>query len=199
MHPFLRLTSSSTSPTRLHGRAHRWVAAGSLAVSLTLLQALNADDGMSSNSGTMEIMPASLSTSRDRRPLLPAPPRETLNRLLQLHNDVRARRGLPVLKLSTRLTAAAQRYADYSHRTGQFGHYADGRTPSDRIAAEGLRHGSCAENMAWGMESPQDAMNIWLGSSAHHGNILSGHTHVGFGQVGSIWVTVFANPDEAAE
>jgi uncharacterized protein YkwD len=124
---------------------------------------------------------------------LPAPDLATLNALLKLHNEVRARQGLAALKLHPKLTAAAQRYAEFSFRTGGLGHQADGRSPDERIAAEGLKHGSWAENMAWGQPTPQAVMATWLKSNGHRGNILSRHSHVGFGKAGGVWVTVFAN------
>lgn len=134
--------------------------------------------------------PVSLESTK---PALPSPSPELVKALLSLHNEVRARQGLAALRLHPRLTAAAQRYAEYASRTGTFGHEADGRSPAERIAAEGLQHGSWAENMAQGQQNPVAAMHTWMNSSAHRGNILSQHAYVGFGKVGGIWVTVFAN------
>jgi uncharacterized protein YkwD len=124
---------------------------------------------------------------------LPSPGPEVLTALLTLHNEARAQKGLAALQLHPKLTAAAQRYAEFSFRTGKFGHQADGKSPADRIAAEGLRHASWAENMAWGQQTPVAAMHTWMNSGGHRGNILSRHAYVGFGRVGGIWVTVFAN------
>jgi uncharacterized protein YkwD len=134
--------------------------------------------------------PVSLNSTK---PDLPSPSSELVQALLSLHNEARARQGLAALRLHPSLTAAAQRYAEFAHRTRSFGHEADGRSPADRIAAEGLRHGSWAENMAQGQQNPAAAMHTWMNSSAHRGNILSQHAYVGFGKVGGIWVTVFAN------
>jgi hypothetical protein len=39
-------------------------------------------------------------------------------------------------------------------------------------------------------------MRSWLASNGHRDNILSKHTHVGFGNVAGVWVAVFANPME---
>ena len=140
----------------------------------------------------VEAKPASLASAKPAPAAVVVP--SQIDAMLALHNNHRARYGLRGLVLHSKLNAAAQRYANYSQRTQRFGHYADGRSPSQRISAEGMSYSSWAENMAWGQGSAQSAMNTWVNSSGHHGNILSGHTHVGFGYSGGVWVAVFANP-----
>ena len=55
---------------------------------------------------------ASLERAEPKKVELPAPPKEILDALLKLHNEVRTRQGLAPLKLHSKLNAAAQRYAE---------------------------------------------------------------------------------------
>ena len=130
------------------------------------------------------------------RPIMLPPDPATLQALLLMHNHYRAQNGLPPLKLHPKLTAAAQRYAEYSLRKHKFGHQADGNSPTERIAAEGLEHNGWAENIGWGQYSPAQVMQSWVRSTGHRRNILDEFTHVGFGRAGNKWVTLFANPLE---
>ena len=65
---------------------------------------------------------------------------------------------MPPFQLHPKLTAAATRYAAYSFYRGRFGHHIDGTSPPERISVEGLKHGSWAENMAKGQQSPAAAI-----------------------------------------
>ena len=88
----------------------------------------------------------------------------TIQRLLELHNQERARVGLAPFKLNAEMCLAAQKHAVWMAETGWFQH-------------SGLPY---RENIYWGVATPEDATNGWIWSPAHHANILSG-TEVGFG------------------
>ena len=88
----------------------------------------------------------------------------TIQRLLELHNQERARVGLPPFKLNPEMSLAAQKHAVWMAETGWFSH-------------SGLPY---RENIYMGVNTPEDATNGWIWSPAHHANILSG-TEVGFG------------------
>ena len=88
----------------------------------------------------------------------------TILRLLELHNQERARNGLPPSTLNAELCLAAQKHAVWMAETGFFQH-------------SGLPY---RENIYWGVSTPVDATNGWIWSPAHHSNMLSG-TQVGFG------------------
>ncbi len=118
-------------------------------------------------------------------------------RMLQLHNSSRARYNLRPFRLNGRLVQAADRFAGIVNRTRSFGHYADGRSPADRMAAEGYQYTSWAENLAWSGSDPNIAMNTWMNSGGHRANILSGHDEVGFGVSGDVWVAVFGNSGQS--
>ena len=88
----------------------------------------------------------------------------TILKLLELHNQERARNGLPPSKLNAEMCLAAQKHAVWMAETGWFQH-------------SGLPY---RENIYSGVSTPVDATNGWIWSPAHRANMLSG-TQVGFG------------------
>ena len=88
----------------------------------------------------------------------------TILRLLELHNQERARVGLSPSKLNPVMCLAAQKHAVWMAETGWMSH-------------SGLPY---RENIFMGVSTPEDATNGWIWSPAHHGNMLSG-SEVGFG------------------
>jgi cysteine-rich secretory family protein len=88
----------------------------------------------------------------------------TIQKLLELHNQERARNRLPPSTLDAKMCLAAQKHAVWMAETGWFQH-------------SGLPY---RENIFWGVRTPDDAINGWIWSPAHHGNMLTGSA-VGFG------------------
>ncbi len=88
----------------------------------------------------------------------------TILRLLELHNQERARVGLSPSKLNPMMCLAAQKHAVWMAETGSMSH-------------SGLPY---RENIFMGVSTPEAATNGWIWSPAHHGNMLSG-SEVGFG------------------
>lgn len=82
----------------------------------------------------------------------------TILRLLELHNAERARVGLSPLVLNPEMCLAAQRHATYMADSGWFVH-------------SGLPY---RENIFMWVRTPEDAVNGWIWSPAHHANMLSG-------------------------
>lgn len=88
----------------------------------------------------------------------------TIVRLLELHNQERARNGLPALTLNTKMCLRAQEHATWMAETGYYQH----------------------SNLPWpeiifqGPTSAAAAVNGWIASPAHHSIMLSG-TQAGFG------------------
>jgi len=117
------------------------------------------------------------------------------SQLLSLHNAERKKARRPALKLNAKLSAAAQKYAEYLYRAGKFSHTADGRTPWQRITATGYRYKAAGENLAKGYPNAKAVTNAWMHSSGHRANILnSSYTEVGFGVYRGVWVADFARP-----
>ena len=98
--------------------------------------------------------------------------------LHERHNAERMRVGLQPLSLDPEMCLAAQRHATWMSETGWFSH-------------SGLPY---RENIFMGVWSAADAVNGWIWSPAHHGNMLSG-TKAGYGYQyingRASWVGVF--------
>jgi uncharacterized protein YkwD len=115
--------------------------------------------------------------------------------LVQLVNQHRTARGLPVLTLDSHVTREARRHStEMARGATPFGHAGF----ADRIAA--LRRvmscGSAAENVAssLGYQSPApDIMRGWLASSGHRKNIEGAYDTTGVGvarsRTGKLFVT----------
>jgi len=102
----------------------------------------------------------------------------TIARLLTLHNQTRARVGLPPLSLNPQMCASAQQHANWMAASGAFAH---SRLPY-------------RENIAYGQASPEHAVQTWTYSPGHYQNMCSGR-EAGFGYQmrggAGYWVAVF--------
>jgi uncharacterized protein YkwD len=94
-------------------------------------------------------------------------------------NTVRREHGLPPLRVSPALTAAARQHSDSMAAAGYFSHdSADGSTFWQRLRrfylAQGFSSWSVGENLLW--SSPDvdaaGALDMWLKSPAHRENLL---------------------------
>lgn len=126
-----------------------------------------------------------------------------VTQLLQLINDARAVNGLPAYELQNQLTNAAKALTtdmacnDFVSHTGT-----DGSGWYERITAQGYVYDDAGENIVFGYGTvPQLAMNWWMGSSVHRGNILSkNYSQIGIAYRlnpqtgGSYYTLVFASP-----
>jgi uncharacterized protein YkwD len=118
-------------------------------------------------------------------------------------NAERARRGVPPLFSSPRLMRAAQIHAEQMMRAGRLDHElprAKYPRAEDRLEAVKYAWRSWAENVAYGPDTPDAVMRMWMKSPGHRANILNGHvTEVGVGysrdkKGRTYWVQVFARP-----
>jgi len=113
--------------------------------------------------------------------------------LLAQINSYRAAHGLPRLRVSRGLTAAASAHSTQMARLGFFGHdSANGQSFSRRIArsytARGFRSWSVGENLVWGGPdiAAARAFRLWLSSPPHRANLLTARwREVGLGAVHS--------------
>ena len=95
--------------------------------------------------------------------------------VIVLVNQERAARGLPPLKASPELSAAAQAHSQ-AMAEGDFFDHTDPRTSStvgDRVTAAGYDWSFVAENIGQGYPTPAQAMEGWMDSPGHQANILS--------------------------
>lgn len=124
-----------------------------------------------------------------------APARElsrerTRELILCLHNEQRARHGVPALEYEPRLEIAAQRHAEDMVGRRFFAHDTpEGLGPEDRALMAGYptKHYSSGENLAWGTgpeASPVEIVAGWMHSPGHRENILRpAFTQMGVGVV----------------
>lgn len=116
--------------------------------------------------------------------------------LLRLHNEERAKRNLPALKLHGALNLAAAKYARVLDVNDHFDHVGpDGSTFDERIEeAGGTSFTAMGENIAMGQRTPVEVTRAWMASPGHRRNILfRSFRFVGFGKAGGepYWVTNF--------
>lgn len=105
-------------------------------------------------------------------------------------NALRAQHGQPPAAPDSRLMTAAQLHAEDMAANGYFNHRSrDGRSYTQRIAAQGYPTCWPVENIAFGSHSPSGALAQWTGSPPHLRNMLtSGTVRFGLGQAGNIFV-----------
>jgi uncharacterized protein YkwD len=101
------------------------------------------------------------------------------SQLLGQINVLRARHGLRPLRLSRRLTAAANQHSGSMAQKGYFSHdSANGTSFWRRIASfygyRGYRRWSVGENLLWSSPdvSPARALHMWMTSPEHRANLL---------------------------
>lgn len=108
--------------------------------------------------------------------------------VVRLVNVARAAAGCGPVRVDSRLTTAARLHSEDMARQDYFSHTSvDGRSPWDRIEAQGYRAGS-AENIAAGYATPAAVMDGWMNSPGHRANILACSSQaigVGLGRGGS--------------
>jgi uncharacterized protein YkwD len=133
-------------------------------------------------------------------------------RVLELVNAARTRgsrcggrlyAAVPPLGLAPPLTAAALEHSQDMARHGEFEHAGhDGSTPAGRVKRAGYQARTVGENIAAGVETPEDAVAGWLASADHCTNIMSARsTEMGVAYATNLasssaiyWTQVFAAP-----
>jgi uncharacterized protein YkwD len=121
--------------------------------------------------------------------------------ILCLHNQVRARKGLPALKENARLRRAALGHSRTMVANDFFEHTTPaGVTMTDRILRSGYvsrnQAWSLGENLSWGTgeyATPRGAIDAWLDSPGHRANLLKrSYRELGVG-------VVLGNPSTGGE
>ncbi|WP_202638535.1 CAP domain-containing protein [Bailinhaonella thermotolerans] len=121
--------------------------------------------------------------TRRPRPPKPAPPERDEppsarsggleDAVVRLTNEAREDAGCAPLRVDERLARAARAHSADMAEHDYFSHTSkDGRSPWDRIRAEGYDQPG-AENIARGYGGPQAVMKGWLKSPGHRANILN--------------------------
>lgn len=123
------------------------------------------------------------------------------NKVAQLVNQERAKKGLPALKYNWEVARVARyKSADmanknyFSHTSPTYG------SPFNMMENFGIRFSAAGENIAMGQRTPEEVMNSWMNSPGHRANILStSFTQIGVGYAkdksGRIyWTQMFIRP-----
>ena len=101
---------------------------------------------------------------------------------IQLLNRDRAKNGLKSLQADAKLTQVARSHAADMAKQNYFNHTnLQGKSPFDRMKANGIAYRLAGENIAYNhsLEAMQEA---WMNSPGHRANILNtGYTHAGVG------------------
>jgi uncharacterized protein YkwD len=85
-------------------------------------------------------------------------------------------------------------------KQSKLAHVLDGKSPVDRIKAEGYDCSRGGENVAWNDPTPKMVVATWMDSAAHKENILTKEfAEIGVGVAVNAkreryWVQVFATP-----
>jgi hypothetical protein len=112
----------------------------------------------------------------------------TINKLYQLTNLEREKRGLPDLSYSEKLSQAAYQKAQDMFTKNYWAHYApDGKTPWDFILSSGYTYEYAGENLAKNFLFSDGVVTAWMNSPTHRDNILKKeYTDVGFAIVNGV-------------
>jgi uncharacterized protein YkwD len=100
--------------------------------------------------------------------------------IVTLTNGFRHHNGRHEVKVNPQLQHAARGFAAYLAQTDKFSHTADGKTPSQRVSAQGYTACIVAENIAWEFNSEgfstedlaRDFVRGWRHSPEHRRNLL---------------------------
>jgi len=131
------------------------------------------------------------------------------NQAMRLANDIRRNHGLPALRHSPKLEAAAQGHSAVMAKHGYLGHHQPGNSsrPMKRAEKAGYKPSIVAENV-YGPNmrmsaidhatlTPKHAVNGWMSSAGHRRNLLDRRvTEVGYGYVDGFWTQLLAAPDK---
>lgn len=101
-------------------------------------------------------------------------------RILERTNQLRREQGLAAVTKNEKLQAAAQSFAHFMAKSGQYGHEADGSTAGKRARAAGYAWCEISENIAYqfdsrGFETAALADRVlegWKKSPGHRANLL---------------------------
>ncbi|KAJ2456654.1 hypothetical protein GGF42_003140 [Coemansia sp. RSA 2424] len=107
-------------------------------------------------------------------------------------NVIRTARGLHPLGLSAELNTISQRHSEYQNSIKQMTHSDPGGGLGDRLSAMNIPWSSAAENVAAGMQTPEQAQQALENSSGHLANMLSPNmAYFGAGAVNGYYTQMF--------
>lgn len=115
--------------------------------------------------------------------------------MLEYINRERAKIGIRLLQLDSKVNNVAQVKADdmainnyFSHNSVKYG------TPFQMLTSFGVKYNSAAENIAKGQRSVNEVMKAWLTSEGHRKNLLNPQYNkigIGYNDAKKTWVQMF--------
>lgn len=128
----------------------------------------------------------------------------SIGQLFRSVNTERAKNNAPPLRLSSRLSLAAELKAENMLQQNYWAHFApDGTTPWDFINQTNYRYEFAGENLAKNFLFSQNVVDAWMDSPSHRENLLrTDFTEVGYaikngelnGEETTLVVQMFAKP-----
>ncbi|MEX2014485.1 MAG: CAP domain-containing protein, partial [Candidatus Saccharimonadales bacterium] len=122
-------------------------------------------------------------TSRSTEQVLSAATDISASRLLNETNEVRLENGASELKFNELLGEAAQNKADDMAKRDYWSHNTpEGKQPWQFVNDQGYKYSIASENLAFGFNSADEAINAWMKSDSHRKAMLDKSVYdVGFG------------------
>jgi uncharacterized YkwD family protein len=113
--------------------------------------------------------------------------------VVTLVNKNRAKAGLKLLKVSTKLAAMAKDKAIDMYSNNYFDHNSPTYgSPFNMMKSYGITYSYAGENIAKGQQTPQEVMTAWMNSKGHRENLLNAHfTTIGVSYYKGEWVQEF--------
>ena len=118
--------------------------------------------------------------------------------VVDLVNDERSRRGLPIMHEHDLIGDAAMAHAQDMATRRELVHFGvDGADTGDRLDRVGVDWRTWGEAIGAGFATPELVVDAWMASDEHRGYILGAHTLIGVGVVATpdgvpYWVLVVA-------
>ncbi|KAJ2755184.1 hypothetical protein GGI19_001850 [Coemansia pectinata] len=107
-------------------------------------------------------------------------------------NAIRVARGAQPLGLSSDLDAVAQQHSEYQNSIKQMTHSDPAGGVGARLTAKGISWSTAAENVAAGMQTPEQAQEALENSSGHLANMINPSlTYMGAGNVNGYYTQIF--------
>ncbi|MDE1465223.1 CAP domain-containing protein [Spartinivicinus poritis] len=95
-------------------------------------------------------------------------------RVYEIVNSERSASNLYPYNYDTKLARSSRLHSEDMAKNNYFSHTSrDGRSPFDRIKAQGYQYSRAGENIAAGASTAEQAMELWMNSSGHRAAILS--------------------------
>lgn len=119
--------------------------------------------------------------------------------LIDLINDERARRGLPIMTRHDLVTAAATAHADDMAERRALVHFGlDGADTGDRLDREGFAWRTWGEAIGGGYATPELLFDAWMANDEHRSHVISENRYIGVGVAATpdgvpYWVLIVAS------